>query len=40
MPVPDSVIVRVGFDAFELTLTLPLAVPLACGLNMTVKVAL
>jgi hypothetical protein len=40
VPVPDNVIVRVGFEAFEIMFTLPLAVPVACGLNATVKVAL
>jgi len=39
-PVPDNGIARVGFDAFEVTVTLPLALPAAAGANFTVKVAL
>jgi hypothetical protein len=39
-PVPDKGIVRVGFDAFEVTVTLPLALPAAVGVNVTVKLAL
>jgi len=37
-PVPVSDIVSVGFDAFELIVTVPLALPVACGANVTVKV--
>jgi hypothetical protein len=40
VPVPDSGIVRVGFEAFEATFTVPLALLAVCGLNATVKVAL
>jgi SpoU rRNA methylase family enzyme len=39
-PVPDSGIVNVGFDAFEVIATLPLAAPADVGLNETLKVAL
>lgn len=31
---------RVGFDAFEVMVTLPLALPAAAGVNVTVKVVL
>ena len=40
VPVPDSVIVRVGFEAFEITFTFPVTVPAVCGVKATVKVAL
>ena len=40
VPVPDSVIVRVGFEAFEVISRFPLAVPVVCGVKATVKVAL
>src|SRR5439155_9632553 len=40
VPVPDSGIVRVGFEALEITLTLPLALVADAGVNVTVKVAL
>jgi hypothetical protein len=40
VPVPDNAIVSVEFDAFEVTFTVPLAVPAVCGVNVTVKVAL
>jgi len=36
-PVPDKATVRLGFDALEVMLTLPLAAPLAVGANSTVK---
>jgi hypothetical protein len=39
-PVPDNGIVRVGFDAFEVIVTLPLTAPAEGGLNDTLKVAL
>lgn len=39
-PVPDNEMVRVGFEAFEETVTLPLALPAEGGVNVTVKVAL
>ena len=38
-PVPAKGIVRVGFEAFDVIVTLPLALPAADGLNETVKVA-
>jgi hypothetical protein len=40
VPVPDNGIVRVGFDALETTLTLPLALAADAGVNVTVKVLL
>ena len=39
-PVPDSGIVKVGFDAFEVTVTLPLTAPAEVGANDTLNVAL
>ena len=39
-PVPESGIVRVGLDAFEVTVTLPVAAPVAVGLKVTLKVVL
>ena len=39
-PVPDNGMVTVGLEAFEVTVTLPLALPADCGVNATVKVAL
>ena len=39
-PVPDSGIFRVGFEALEVRLTLPLALLADTGVNVTVKVAL
>lgn len=39
-PVPDSGIVSVGWDAFEVMVTLPLALAAVCGANATVKFAL
>lgn len=40
MPVPDNGMVRLGFEALEVTLTLPLALPAEAGVNVTVNVAL
>jgi len=37
-PVPVSDIVKVGFEAFEVIVTVPLALPVACGANVTVNV--
>ena len=37
-PVPESDIVSVGLDAFELMVTVPLALPAVCGANVTVNV--
>ena len=39
-PVPDSGVVRVGLDALEVRVTLPLTLPVDAGVNLTVKVAL
>jgi hypothetical protein len=39
-PVPDRGMVRVGLEAFEVTVTLPLALAADAGVNVTVKVAL
>jgi hypothetical protein len=39
-PVPAREIVNVGLDAFELTVTLPLALPADVGAKVTVKLAL
>jgi len=39
-PVPDSGIVSVGLEAFEVMVTLPLALVADCGANVTVKLAL
>jgi len=39
-PVPDSGMTNVGLDAFEETVTLPLTLPVDCGANATLKVAL
>jgi len=38
--VPESGMVRVGFEAFDVTVRLPVALPADCGANATVKVAL
>ena len=38
-PVPDRGMVSVGFEAFEVTVTLPLADPVAVGANLTESVA-
>jgi hypothetical protein len=39
-PVPDKGMVKVGLGAFEVTVTLPLAVAADCGVNVTLKAAL
>lgn len=39
VPVPDSAMVRFGFNAVELMVTMPLALPEDCGANTTVNVA-
>lgn len=39
-PVPDTGIVSVGLDAFEVMVMLPLALAAVCGANVTVKLAL
>jgi hypothetical protein len=39
-PVADSGIVRLGLEALEVTLTAPVALPAAVGVNVTLKVAL
>ena len=39
-PVPDNGIVKVGFDAFDVTVTLPLTTPAEAGVNETLNVAL
>ena len=39
-PVPDNGMVKVGLDAFEVMVTLPLTLPADAGVNVTVKVAL
>ena len=39
-PVPESPMVSVGFDAFEVTVTLPVAAPVVVGANFTVNVVL
>lgn len=39
-PTPASVMVKVGFGASEVIVTLPLAAPVVCGANVTVNVAL
>ena len=36
-PVPESEMVRLGFEPLEVTLTLPLPVPLAVGAKVTVN---
>ena len=36
-PVPESGMLKLGFDAFEVMLTLPLAAPLAVGEKSTVN---
>jgi len=40
VPLPERPMVSVGFEAFEVTVTLPLAVPVVVGANLTVKVVL
>ena len=39
-PVPDNGMLRVGSEAFEVTVTVPLALPVDCGAKATVNVAL
>ena len=39
-PVPVSGMVRVGSEALEVTVTVPVALPAAVGVNVTLKVAL
>ena len=36
-PVPESAMPKLGFDPFEVIVTLPLAAPLALGANCTVN---
>jgi hypothetical protein len=38
--VPDNGMVRVGFDAFDVIVTVPLKVPAVVGVNVTVNVVL
>ena len=40
VPDPDREMVSVGLEAFEVTVTLPLAAPVVVGANLTVNVAL
>ena len=40
IPVPDKGTVRVGFGAFEVIVTVPLALPADAGANVTLKVVL
>ena len=40
VPVPDRGMVRVGFEALDVMVTLPLLLPAEDGLNKTVKFAL
>jgi hypothetical protein len=39
-PVPDNGMFRVGFEAFDVTVTLPLALAADCGVKVAVKVVL
>ena len=39
-PVPDKGIVRVGLEPFDVTVTLPLALPAEAGAKVTVKLVL
>ena len=39
-PVPDNAMVIEGFEASEVIVTVPFALPLACGAKATVKVVL
>ena len=39
-PAPDNGMVRVGLEAFEVIVTLPLTLPADAGVNVTVKLAL
>ena len=38
-PVPERGMVKVGFDAFETTVIVPLALPAAVGVKVTLKLA-
>lgn len=40
VPVPESVILSVGFEALLASVTLPLAAPPDCGVNVTLKLIL
>jgi hypothetical protein len=40
VPVPDKEMFRVGLEAFDVIVTLPLAAPADVGVNVTLKVAL
>ncbi|MFZ0734079.1 MAG: hypothetical protein WAM79_17285 [Candidatus Sulfotelmatobacter sp.] len=40
VPMPDREMVSVGFDPFEVTVAVPLALPVEPGANWTVKVVL
>ena len=40
VPTPDTPIAILVFDAFEVTVTLPLALPAVVGANVALKVAL
>jgi hypothetical protein len=40
VPVPDNGMVKVGLDAVEVIVRLPVTLPADVGLNVTVKVAL
>lgn len=40
VPTPDIAIVMLAFEAFEVTVTLPLALPAVAGANLALKVAL
>ena len=40
IPVPDSGMAKVGLDALEVIVTLPLALPADVGVNVTLKLAL
>ena len=39
-PEPDSGMVSVGLDAFDVIITLPLALPADCGVKLALKLAL
>lgn len=39
-PMPDKPMLSVGFEAFEVMVTLPLALPAEVGANVTVKLVL
>jgi len=39
-PVPDTLMVKLGFEASDVIVTVPLALPLAFGANVTVNVVL